>query len=389
MAFKSAYLTEVYENVCRRDPDQPEFQQAVKEVLESLELVLERRPDLVDAGIIERIVEPERMIMFRVAWVDDQGKVQVNRGYRVQFNSAIGPYKGGLRLPPLRQRCPSSSSSASSRCFKNCADHPAHGRRQGRLRLRPQGQERQRGHALLPELHDRAAAPHRPGHRRARRRHRRRRAGRSAIMYGQYKRIRNEFTGVLTGKGLTYGGSLARTEATGYGLCYFTAGNAQVHARTTPSRARRLSSPAPATWPSTPARRPPSWAARSSPCPTPTAISTTRTASTSMSSSRSRRSSAAALRNIAERVPGADLHRGLQGHLDHPVRHRPALRDPERAGCGIGQGADRERLSWPSPRAPTCPPPPSAIEALPDARACSSRPPRLPTPAAWPLPAWR
>ena len=91
MAFKSAYLTEVYENVCRRDPDQPEFQQAVKEVLESLELVLERRPDLVDAGIIERIVEPERMIMFRVAWVDDSGKVQVNRGYRFQFNSALGP----------------------------------------------------------------------------------------------------------------------------------------------------------------------------------------------------------------------------------------------------------------------------------------------------------
>ena len=97
MAFKSAYLAEVYENVCKRDPDQPEFQQAVKEVLESLELVVERRPDFVDAGIIERIVEPERMIMFRVAWVDDNGKVQVNRGYRFQFNSAIGPYKGGIR----------------------------------------------------------------------------------------------------------------------------------------------------------------------------------------------------------------------------------------------------------------------------------------------------
>ena len=100
MAFKSAYLAEVYENVCKRDPDQPEFQQAVKEVLESLELVVERRPDFVDAGIIERIVEPERMIMFRVAWVDDNGKVQVNRGYRFQFNSAIGPYKGGIRLHP-------------------------------------------------------------------------------------------------------------------------------------------------------------------------------------------------------------------------------------------------------------------------------------------------
>ena len=100
MAFKSAYLTKVYDDVCKRNPGQPEFLQAVKEVLECVEPVLEKKPEYVDAGIVERMVEPERNIEFRVPWVDDAGKVQVNRGYRVQFNSAIGPYKGGLRFHP-------------------------------------------------------------------------------------------------------------------------------------------------------------------------------------------------------------------------------------------------------------------------------------------------
>lgn len=100
MAFKSSYVQGVYDKVCERNKGESEFLQAVREVLESLEPVLEKRPDLVEAGILERIVEPERQIMFRVSWVDDNGKVQVNRGYRIQFNSAIGPYKGGLRLHP-------------------------------------------------------------------------------------------------------------------------------------------------------------------------------------------------------------------------------------------------------------------------------------------------
>ena len=100
MAFSSSYLSDVYTNVEKRNPGEPEFLQAVKEVLESLEPVVERRPDIVKAGIIDRIVEPERMVTFRVSWVDDAGQVQVNRGYRVQFNSAIGPYKGGLRFHP-------------------------------------------------------------------------------------------------------------------------------------------------------------------------------------------------------------------------------------------------------------------------------------------------
>ncbi len=100
MQFKSQYLQSVYDTVCKRNPDEPEFLQAVREVLESFEPVVEKRPDIVKAGVIDRIVEPERFIQFRVSWVDDNGKVQVNRGYRVQFNSAIGPYKGGLRLHP-------------------------------------------------------------------------------------------------------------------------------------------------------------------------------------------------------------------------------------------------------------------------------------------------
>ncbi|MCI8360393.1 MAG: NADP-specific glutamate dehydrogenase, partial [Clostridiales bacterium] len=100
MSFKNAYLQQVYDKVCARNAGEPEFQQAVREVLESLELVVEKNPAIVDTGVIDRIVEPERMIQFRVSWVDDAGKVQVNRGFRCQFNSAIGPYKGGLRLHP-------------------------------------------------------------------------------------------------------------------------------------------------------------------------------------------------------------------------------------------------------------------------------------------------
>ncbi|MBQ8512561.1 MAG: NADP-specific glutamate dehydrogenase, partial [Clostridia bacterium] len=100
MALKNPYLISVYENTCKRNPGEPEFLQTVEEVFESLEPVVEKRPDFVKAGIFERMVEPERMIQFRVSWVDDAGNVQVNRGYRVQFNSAIGPYKGGLRFHP-------------------------------------------------------------------------------------------------------------------------------------------------------------------------------------------------------------------------------------------------------------------------------------------------
>ena len=220
MAFKSSYVQGVYDKVCERNKGESEFLQAVKEVLESLEPVLEKRPDLVEAGILERIVEPERQIMFRVSWVDDNGKVQVNRGYRIQFNSAIGPYKGGLRLHP--------SVNASvikflgfEQIFKNSLTTLPMGGGKGGSDFDPKGKSdgevMRFCQAFMTELSkhigadtDVPAGDIGTG------------AREIGFMFGQYKRLRNEFTGVLTGKGLSYGGSLARTEATGYGLCYFT-----------------------------------------------------------------------------------------------------------------------------------------------------------------------
>ena len=220
MAFKNTYLAGVYETVCKRNPNEPEFQQAVREVLESLEPVADKRPDLIAAGIFDRIVEPERFIQFRVSWVDDNGKVQVNRGFRVQFNSAIGPYKGGLRLHP--------SVNASvikflgfEQCFKNSLTSLPMGGGKGGSDFDPKGKSDNEVmrfcQSFMTELcrhigadTDVPAGDIGVG------------AREIGFMYGQYKKIRNEFTGVLTGKGLTYGGSLARKEATGYGLLYFT-----------------------------------------------------------------------------------------------------------------------------------------------------------------------
>lgn len=220
MAFKSTYLTEVYESVCKRNPNEPEFLQAVKEVFESLEPVLAVRQDLVDANIVGRIVEPERFVQFRVSWVDDKGKVQVNRGFRAQFNSAIGPYKGGLRLHP--------SVNASvikflgfEQIFKNSLTGLPMGGGKGGSDFDPKGKSDAEVmrfcQSFMTELSkhigadtDVPAGDIGTGGREI------------GFMFGQYKRLRNEFTGVLTGKGLSYGGSLARTEATGYGLCYFT-----------------------------------------------------------------------------------------------------------------------------------------------------------------------
>lgn len=220
MNFKNEYLASVYETVCKRNPNEPEFQQAVREVLESLEPVADKRPDLIDAGVFDRIVEPERFIQFRVSWVDDKGKVQVNRGFRVQFNSAIGPYKGGLRLHP--------SVNASvikflgfEQCFKNSLTSLPMGGGKGGSDFDPKGKSdgeiMRFCQSFMTELSkhigadtDVPAGDIGVG------------AREIGFLFGQYKRLRNEFTGVLTGKGLSYGGSLARTEATGYGLCYFT-----------------------------------------------------------------------------------------------------------------------------------------------------------------------
>ena len=218
--FTNSYLQGVYDSVCKKNAHEPEFLQAVGEVLESLQPVAEQRPDLVAAGVFDRIVEPERVIMFRVSWVDDQGKVQVNRGYRVQFNSAIGPYKGGLRFHPsvnlsiikflgFEQIFKNSLTTLPMGGGKGGCDFDPKGKSDGEIMRFCQSfmTELQRH---IGQFTDVPAGDIGVG------------AREIGFMFGQYKRLRNEFTGVLTGKGLTYGGSLARTEATGYGLCYFT-----------------------------------------------------------------------------------------------------------------------------------------------------------------------
>lgn len=220
MALKSEYLQHVYETVEKRNAGESEFLQAVKEVLESFEPVVEANPSIIDTGVIDRIVEPERFIQFRVSWVDDNGKVQVNRGFRVQFNSAIGPYKGGLRLHP--SVCASVIKFLGfEQCFKNSLTGLPMGGGKGGADFDPKGKSdgeiMRFCQSFMTELckhigadTDVPAGDIGVG------------AREIGYMFGQYKRLRNEFTGVLTGKGLSYGGSLARTEATGYGLCYFT-----------------------------------------------------------------------------------------------------------------------------------------------------------------------
>lgn len=220
MAFKSEYLNKVYDKVCQRNKGEEEFLQAVREVLESLEPVVEKRPEIEKKGIIERLVEPERFIQFRVPWVDDNGNVQVNRGFRVQFNSAIGPYKGGLRLHPTV--CASVIKFLGfEQIFKNSLTGLPIGGGKGGSDFDPKGKSDNEVmrfcQSFMTELSkhigadtDVPAGDIGVG------------AREIGFMFGQYKRLRNEFTGVLTGKGLSYGGSLARTEATGYGLCYFT-----------------------------------------------------------------------------------------------------------------------------------------------------------------------
>ena len=217
----NAYLNRVLETVKARNPGEPEFLQAVTEVLESLECIVEKHPEYEANGIVERFVEPERMITFRVPWVDDNGKVQVNRGFRVQYNSAIGPYKGGLRFHP--------SVNASilkflgfEQVLKNSLTTLPMGGGKGGSDFDPKGKSDAEVmrfcQSFMNELYrhigqftDVPAGDIGVGGREI------------GYLFGEYKKITNRFDGgVLTGKGLTYGGSLARTQATGYGLCYFT-----------------------------------------------------------------------------------------------------------------------------------------------------------------------
>ncbi len=220
MNFRSEYLASVYDNTKKRNPNEPEFLQAVGEVLESLEPVVAKRPDIVKAGVIDRIVEPERMISFRVSWVDDAGRVQVNRGYRIQYNSAIGPYKGGIRLHPsvnasilkflgFEQLFKNSLTGLPMGGGKGGADFDPKGKSDGEVMRFCQSFMNELYRHIGPDT-DVPAGDIGTG------------AREIGFMYGQYKRLTNEVTGVFTGKGLSYGGSLARTEATGYGLCYLT-----------------------------------------------------------------------------------------------------------------------------------------------------------------------
>ena len=220
MNFKNAYLAELLEKVKQRNPGEPEFIQAVTEVLESLEPVLEKHPEYIEKGVIDSIVEPERIIKFRVPWVDDNGKVQVNRGFRIQFNSAIGPYKGGLRFHPSVYEG-IIKFLGFEQIFKNSLTGLPIGGGKGGSDFDPKGKSDMEVmrfcQSFMTELSkhigpdtDVPAGDIGVGGREI------------GYMFGQYKRLRNEFSGVLTGKGIPYGGSLARTEATGFGLCYFT-----------------------------------------------------------------------------------------------------------------------------------------------------------------------
>ena len=219
MSIKNAYLAGVYEGLAARNAEQKEFLQAAEEVLESLEPVVAARPEIEKNGLIERLVEPERVVMFRVPWVDDNGKVQVNRGYRVQFNSAIGPYKGGLRFHKsvnlsvikflgFEQIFKNSLTGLPMGGGKGGCDFDPHGKSDAEVMRFCQSFMTELYRHIGPDC-DVPAGDIGVGGREI------------GFMYGQYKRITNSFVGVLTGKGIPYGGSLARTEATGYGLCYF------------------------------------------------------------------------------------------------------------------------------------------------------------------------
>ena len=219
---QNEYLKRVYEEVQRRDSHEPEFLQAVLEVFESLELVVDKHPEWEKAGLIERFVEPERVVEFRVPWVDDNGNTRVNRGYRVQYNSAIGPYKGGLRFHPS-VNLSVIKFLGFEQILKNSLTTLPMGGGKGGSDFDPKGKSDSEVmrfcQSFMTELYrhigqftDTPAGDIGVG------------AREIGYMFGQYKRIVDRFDGgVLTGKGLTFGGSLARTQATGYGLCYFAA----------------------------------------------------------------------------------------------------------------------------------------------------------------------
>ena len=220
MALKNQYLIDLLETVKKRNAGEPEFIQAVMEVFTSLEPVVERRPDLVEAGVFERIVEPERQIIFRVPWVDDNGKTQVNRGFRIQFNSAIGPYKGGLRLHPsvysgiikflgFEQIFKNSLTTLPMGGAKGGSDFDPNGKSDAEVMRFCQSFMTELYRHIGPDV-DIPAGDLGVGGREI------------GYLYGQYRKLRGAFeNGTITGKGLSFGGSLVRPEATGYGAVYY------------------------------------------------------------------------------------------------------------------------------------------------------------------------
>jgi glutamate dehydrogenase (NADP+) len=215
----SAFVEEVMAWVREKNPAQPEFIQAVEEVVESLAIVLERNPEYRKARIVERIIIPERVILFRVPWLDDSGDVQVNHGFRIEMNSAIGPYKGGLRFHPTAN-LGILKFLAFEQVFKNSLTTLPMGAGKGGSDFDPKGKSDNEVmkfcQSFMNELYrhvgpntDVPAGDIGVG------------AREIGYLFGQYKKLRNEFTGVLTGKGLNWGGSLIRPEATGYGAVYF------------------------------------------------------------------------------------------------------------------------------------------------------------------------
>ena len=216
MAITNEYIKNLLCEVKERNSGESEFHQAVEEVLECLEPVIEKHPEYINAGVLANLVEPDRIIKFRVPWVDDSGKARVNRGYRIQFNNAIGPYKGGLRFHPSVNES-IIKFLGFEQIFKNSLTGLPLGGAKGGSDFDPKGKSdgeiMRFCQSFMTELCKYVDVP----------------AGDIGVgareigyMFGQYKRIKGEFTGVLTGKGITYGGSLARKEATGFGLCYFT-----------------------------------------------------------------------------------------------------------------------------------------------------------------------
>ncbi len=220
MSFNNTYLASLMDEVIKRNPGEVEFHQAVREVLESLQPVADAHPEYIEKGVFASIVEPERIIKFRVPWIDDKGNVQINRGFRVQFNSAIGPYKGGLRFHPsvyegiikflgFEQIFKNSLTGLPIGGGKGGSDFDPKGKSDNEVMRFCQSFMTELSKYIGPDT-DVPAGDIGVG------------AREIGYMFGQYKRLRDEFSGVLTGKGLTYGGSLARKQATGFGLCYFT-----------------------------------------------------------------------------------------------------------------------------------------------------------------------